>query len=140
MAERLTAKLMRWLIFSVVLALVPLAFTALRLSTRGDSPSLLTCLLRAISRGELLLIAAILCGRSSGELVGSGTSYRISKTISAGGAVILLMLAALYFADVTAAQLSGQHIEAALVQKVSLILFVCGLFCSASCLTLAELQ
>lgn len=104
---RLFEKLVRWCIFSVLLALVPIAFTALRLSTRTDSPPLAESVVHVLARGDLLLIAALLSARASGEILGSGASYRVLKLIANGGATIILLFAALYFADVTAAQLSG---------------------------------
>ena len=138
--KRVFEKLIHWMIFSVLLALVPLVFSAFRLFSRGNFSSLDASITDVLSRGELLLIAAILCAGASGEVFKSGPSFRILKTISTGGAILLLLFSALYFADVTALQLSGGHMDGSLIQQTSLQVFLASVVCSASCVALAELQ
>jgi len=77
-------KLLRWLIFSVLIALCPIVSNALILLTKDADASLAAL----VGRGELLLIVAGMCARGLGQLVAAGTgTYRKMKLIAAGGSI-----------------------------------------------------
>jgi hypothetical protein len=59
-------KLVRWLIFSVVISLLPLLFRFALEATDGKSPTLSDLL----SQGELLLISSAIAAAAVGELIG----------------------------------------------------------------------
>lgn len=132
-------RIVRWFFFSVLLALVPLVFAALRFYTRAPSVPLTESFAHILGRGDLLLIAAILSARASGELIGSTPTYRAFKVIASGSAVLILLFAALYFADVTAAHLAGNQLDVLVVRYTSMYIFAAAVVCSASCVALAEL-
>ena len=91
-------KIIHWLIFSVLLALTPIGINCIFTFTIGKIPTLATL----FSRGELLLIAAILTGRAIGELIPGGGNRRIPKLIAGGSCVIVLILASAWFGLITA--------------------------------------
>ena len=138
--ERVFEKVVRWLVFTVLLALVPIAFSIFRLSTRDGSIPLADSVGSVLSGGELLLIAAILCGGAAGELFGAGPRFRVLKVLSSGAAILLLLFSAMYFADVTAIRLSGGTLDNVLVQQTSVQVFFAAVVCSASCISLSELR
>jgi hypothetical protein len=71
-------KLVSWLFFSVLLALVPLLISALIQLTHGQAVNLETTL----AHGELLLITAGLCAASAGELIGTGPVKKMFERLS----------------------------------------------------------
>jgi len=89
---------------------------------------------------RLFLAAALLCGGASGEIFGSPSDYRILKTISAGAAIILLLFSAMYYADVTVAQLFGKAIDSALVEKTSLQVLVGSVAIGSICVALGAFE
>jgi hypothetical protein len=136
---RIFERLVRWLIFSVVLAIVPLVFAAFRLSSRAQLSLLADSVSEILARGDLLLVAAILAARASGEIIGSSSSYRLLKIVANGSAILILLFGALYFADVTAVQMAGEVINDAMVCTTSTYVFFSSVVCGASCIALAEL-
>jgi hypothetical protein len=130
------AKLTRWTIFSVLLALVPLLVSALIRATRRQAADLDTIL----SNGELLLITVGLAGAAVGELIGSGRGVArpMRELISAGMSVVILVVSALYFADVAAAKAAAQVVDSPLIASVSLGVYVAALISSGACIALAE--
>lgn len=131
MAEKIT----RWIIFDVVVALLPLAFNALRSITKTG-----TCTLEAVTgKGELLLIASALCAAAIGQLLASDQpKYKVRRLLAGGATTALLMLAALYFAF---ADDFPKVAAAAAIQRVcyvSITMFVFGVIASVSCLVIAE--
>jgi len=127
-------KILRWLIFSVVIALLPLAFNLLRFSSRGTPLSLLTIL----SNGELLLISAAIAAAAAGELFASGQNYIKAKLFAGGGCVIVLILASFLFADISVAIASGEKISQEAVSTNSIVIFILTVVASGSCVALSE--
>ena len=140
--EQLLGKIIRWGIYTVLLALVPLTFSMFRLAIRGDDISLKESMFTVLSRGDLLLIAVILCGGAMGELSYAGRSYRVLKMVSAGGATIILLFSAFLFADVSFAQLTGDgmSMDHSLVRETSIKVFCAAVVCSGSCVALSDLR
>jgi hypothetical protein len=128
-------KLLRWLIFGVAIALMPIVFGYVHLSIRGGGAGLTAI----VGNGELLIVVAAMCAAAVGELLGSPESLRRSKIAAGGASVILLMLSSLYYADVAAASATGAHIDAELVAISSMAFYFVGLICCASCVVLSEL-
>ena len=130
----MSEKLVRWLMFSVVLALIPIAFETLSLLTRGKSATVG----QMLEHGELYLVATGLCATATGELFGSGERLPRKKIICGGATIIVLLFAALCFADVSAAQIGGGAVEVDVVRNLSLLLLGCAVLSSAACVKLAE--
>lgn len=128
-------KLTKWLIFSVFLALVPLAVSLLFQFTHTKQVNLET----SLAHGELLLITAVICASSMGELFGAGPRYKIPKILSGGASVLIFLFTVIYFADVSANNfLNSAIIDKFMVCKISIILFISAFFTSACCITLSE--
>ena len=134
--DRILTSLARWLVFTVLLSLVPIGFSALQLLSRGIDLSLRESLHEVLGRGDLLLIAAILCGGATGELFASGTSYRMLRIIAAGGAILILTFSAMLFGDLAAAQLSGQAVDSLHIERMSTWFFGAAVVSGASCIAL----
>lgn len=132
MAEKLT----RWFLFGVIVALLPVIFNYLHLRTRASSVSFDDI----AGRGELLLVAAGIAATAIGDLLGSSASMKVPKIIAGGFSVIVLGLASLYFADVAAAYLSNQNINAHIVSNTSLTLLLSAIVTGGSCIALAEVK
>ena len=80
--------LMRWFVFSVLVALLPLVLNALIVATDAEPFSLV----QLVARGELLIIAAALCAGAIGDLIGRGTQRASAKIVAGGACVMLLFL------------------------------------------------
>jgi len=114
--------LLRWFIFGVLLALVPLVASAFDELTKGTF-----LLINVLSHGELLLITVGICGSSIGGLIGSKPFKDNLKVITGGGALIIAILASLYFANISnSVDISDPQI----IQSTSLSLFFSGLITS----------
>jgi hypothetical protein len=86
MAE-ISRKLARWIIFGVLVALVPLAYSYLDLIVKHRPATI-----EAVANdGGLLLIISAICAGSLGELIGSGNGAIIAKIISSGATIIILL-------------------------------------------------
>ena len=123
-------KLIHWLIFSVLLALTPIGLNCLFTFTIGKVPTLASL----FSKGELLLISAILTGRAIGELIISGGNRRISKLILVGCCVIILMFASAWFGLMSA----GISTDTDFVSWSSIVVFVVAVCLSGGCILLTE--
>lgn len=126
-------KLVKWLFFSVFLALLPLAFNAFGLLFQSQDLTLDGLL----QNGELLLVAASLSAAAIGELIGSGPNRRLAKIVSGGGAVLVLCMASFFFA-IVASTTNNENADVSFVAWTSVVFFVCAIFAGGSCLSLAE--
>ena len=126
----LPEKLTRWLIFSVLISLVPLftSYAGLLLDGRPASLHTLT------GRGELLLITTTLAAAAIGELIPSGRERGTQKLLAGGSCIVIVLFSSLLFAAVQ----SRAQSDASLVFALSLSLFCGTLLASGSCLYLAH--
>lgn len=131
-----TEKMVKWALFSVVMALVPLVASALSQATRGASPTIA----ELVSRGELLLITAALCARSCGELFGSNDTQKLPRILAGGAAILVLLLAAIYFSDVTALHRAAVTLNTTVIANTSFVLYLSSVVVGASCIFLSEAQ
>ena len=137
----MSEKLIRWIIFSVLMALVPLLVDVLWIVTRGGTEALTSVL----ARGELLLITAALCAASVGELFGSGNDRRSRKVISGGAALLILLVSALYFVHVSEAyaHVSEAYVgkerppDVGVIRTISILLYTSAVVSSGSCVWLS---
>ncbi|MBN4056090.1 hypothetical protein JYT20_00040 [Rhodothermus sp. AH-315-K08] len=129
----LTARLVKWLIFSVVLALLPIAFNAIHVLTRSGDPTLENLL----GGGELLLVAAAISAASIGYLVPGGKDRPVRRIVAAGGAVIVLVMTSYYFADIAAAPVSPP-LDTSVITLLSGLFFLFAVLAGAGCVALEE--
>jgi hypothetical protein len=130
-------KLIRWALFGVSFALLPIVFNALSAATRNQ-PITLELLLR---NGELLLISTAIAAGAAGELVGGdqATGSRLRPGLI-GLSVIVVCASSLWFADIAAAVRSGIQINEGLVAGGSIIVFVLTAITAACCIVVSELK
>ena len=123
-------KLIRWFIFSVLSALVPLAigYMALTLDRREPSLQMVT------ARGELLLISSTIASAAVGELIAGGRNKATQKLLAGGSCMLLVLLSSLFFAAIQ----GRQHADPESVLVTSLWLFAGTLLASSSCVYLAH--
>lgn len=126
-------KIIKWLIFSVVLALLPFAFNYLRLSSRSIDPTFINI----FGNGELLLVAAGIAAAAVGDLIGSGSGHKIAKLFAGGGSVVVLCLASLHFADVASLK-NSPTFDADVVVVSSMWFFIFAIISGAGCISLGE--
>jgi len=128
-------KLAIWVVFGVGLSLLPILFDATRASIVGGKSSFT----EAMGRGELLLVTTTLCAASAGELFGSGEAAKVSKIVSGGVAVILLILCAFFYAEVSSLlRATPANVKKDMVRNLSCALFICGAAASLSCVILSK--
>jgi hypothetical protein len=116
-------KLIRWYIFSVLIALAPLLVGYLTLSLDRGVPALY--LLTA--RGELLLISTTISSAALGEMLPGGRGSAVPRLIAGGSCVLLVVLSSLFFAAIQA----RPDPNPVSVFTTSVWLFGCTLFASS---------
>lgn len=134
--------LAKWLIFSVLISLVPIAFSYQKIWVRsGNVPSLE----QILSGGELFLLACALCASSVGGLIGSSRDRMLAKTAIGGISIIIVAAASMIFADVSAASTAGAgagqlnyELNKSLITLLSIVYFACSLIVSGVGVILAE--
>jgi hypothetical protein len=129
-------KFLRWLLFGVCVALMPLGWNALRTVIRGGIPTLQ----ELCSHGELFLIAGAIAARALGEIVASGRDLGIYKLLSGVGCVGVLMVSSVLFADVSGYLSMGQSYDKASTAWISIYIYLFNLFASGSCVILSTLS
>jgi hypothetical protein len=136
----MSPRLLRWALFSVIIALLPLVFRFVWDHTQMQvrNPSIASLL----DEGELLLISAALAAAAIGELLPQAwrTSPAVSSPppqtviISSGCSVITVLFSSLYYAAVS----SSSTVKPNVVAIVSVVLFLISLVSSAGCVILSE--
>jgi hypothetical protein len=123
------AKLLKWGIFPVVVSLIPFVLVALSLWS-DDKVVLLSSLW---PHGELLLVSTSLAAEAVGDLIPTGPGAERVKIVSAGSCVILLIVAALWYALI-----QGHAYRVSKISEGSIVLFLFTVMASACCKLLAE--
>lgn len=131
MAERVV----RWFVFSVVLALLPLAFRFAWQSTSSNTPTVANIL----SQGELLLVSAAIAAAAVGELVARGRQSPIMQILACGGCIGSVLFSSLYYAVVSTHH-SQTPIFESTVSSISFWMFGLTVVSSAGCISLAETE
>jgi len=124
----------KWVAFSVVLALVPLLFSWIYGEIFGIDRTLESIL----ATGELYLITAGLCAAGVGELVSATNERTKSRLVSGSITVVLLLLAALLFAAVSTPSGAPNPPDTTVVMRTSLYLYGASVVASTVCAILAD--
>lgn len=123
-------KLTRWLIFNVMIALVPLSAGFLGLHLGRQVPSLHTL----TARGELRLISSAIAAAAVGELIPAGRARATPKLCAGGSCILLVLLSSLFFSAIQA----RQDADPQSILSMSLWLFAGTLLAGFSCVYLAH--
>lgn len=117
-------KLVRWFMFSVLIALAPLAASYFSLQVDRREPTVEVLL----GRGELLLICATIAAAAIGELIPTGREKPVRKLVAGGSCMAVVVASSLYFAIIQA----RADPDPAPVAQMSIRLFV-GMVLAAGC-------
>lgn len=123
-------KLTRWIIFNVMVALVPLFAGYLGLQLGREEPGLHVL----TARGELLLVSSAIAAAAVGELIPAGRSKAAFKLCAGGTCILLVLVSSLVFAGIQA----RQDTDPKSVLGLSLGLFAGTLLASFTCVYLAH--
>lgn len=140
--------LVRWVIFSVIFALLPVfakalvLFTGLMSAPSGGQPSInLTfneILARTCGDGELLLVATAIAAAGIGEIVSSnGQNRRLARVIIGGGLLLIVALSSLWYAIIVGSQTSP---DASLIAQGSLVVWFSSVTAAAASVVIASLD
>jgi hypothetical protein len=125
--------LLRWSLFGVAFATLPIAYNALSALTRGNS----TSYGELVQHGELLLVSAGISAAAAGELFGRDeTSLRSTRLFLVGMCFIIVCLSSLWFADIA----SVPNVNQRVVAIGSTILFCCSVVCGGCCMILSQMR
>lgn len=134
LSAQMQHKMLRWVLFRLLIALTPLLFDYLRGAYRSAGMSLTT----VIEKGELLLVATGMCAGALGELFGSGRAALKGKLFAAFGCMFVLIFNCLCYADIRAAWLSDEPVKAEVVLTISFVFYSVAFLSSTCCLILSE--
>jgi hypothetical protein len=123
-------KLVRWFIFSVMVALAPLVISYLGLRLDRQQPRLYMLTMR----GEVLLISTTIASAAVGEIIASGRDNALLKLMAGGSSVLLVLYSSLLFAAIQGRQAADPQA----ILTASLVLFAGTLLASSGCVYLAH--
>ena len=128
-------KLLGWVGFNVVLALLPVLFDALVVLVTGSG----SMLSRILGQGGLLLLAVGLCSAAFGNLLlwPAGRYYR-RKVLATVFSVILISSASLCYGLVANLDKLGATPTDFGVVGVSMLIYLCAIINGGACVLLAE--
>lgn len=130
----MSEKIIRWVIFSVLFALLPICFHMLKIVSSGNVLSLES----VFGSGELLLIGAAISAAAIGELVVGNAYKKKAKLTVSGACIFLLALNSLWYADVSSAATSTTTYDLNVIASGSVIMFFITLTVSGLCVALSE--
>lgn len=133
----LLAAFIRWLLFGIVLAVLPVAVNWISLQTRDLDASHTVVL----GSGELLLVSAVLGATATGDLMGARSRrFLVFRTMLTGFNVILMILASLWFADVAATIRADDKVDREFVAFGSLVVFATTIIICACSFVVTRLE
>ncbi len=125
-------KLANWLMFGVLLALVPIIFDYLitYMSTGSNEISIF------LSKGELFIVSVAISANACGSYIASKTDSYGLKPLITGSSIILIIISSLLFAAISTAY--GQSYDPVKIQFISVLMFLLNLGASAGCILLGD--
>lgn len=136
-AAQIREKLLRWGLFGVCFAILPIAFNALSAATRNQEVTLVVLL----SRGELLLVSAAISAAAAGELFGrEEVLMKSTRLFLIGMSFLTVCGSSLWFADIASVARDGKELNEQLVAYGSISVFLLSVITSGCCVILSELK
>jgi hypothetical protein len=120
----------RWLLFTVIFALIPLAGVFLHPLFLGKPAALQP----VVAHGELLIISVALAADALGDLIASSKAWEVPKLVAGGVCAISIGLASLLFSEVY----FDESVRPEIVLTTSLWIFGTTLIVSGCCKILAD--
>jgi hypothetical protein len=125
-------KLLRWVLYTVIIALIPLLFTLINLATYSRPLTLIS----VTEHGEMLLIASVLGAGAIGELLTTKTRpLSLAQELSLWATLVLVIVSSMWFAAIAAA---GGIPNPNVVSWGSMVMLLCVIFSSGGCVYLSE--
>jgi hypothetical protein len=129
--------LLRWSLFSVIFAVLPVAFNALSAATRGEVAGYETL----VGRGELLLVSVGISAAAAGELFGQDERLlKSTRLFLVGMSFITVCIASLWFADIANLVRTNEYHNQHIVALGSTVVFFCAIVTGACCMVLREMK
>lgn len=128
-----------WLIYTVVISLLPIGFHALQFINRGEPVKLFNIL----SNGELLIISVGMAATAIGEALWRKSNNLVHNSLVlhiVGICFLLLIVSAFYYADVAAMNMAKNIVEEQVLVKNSLLLYLFTFISSSCCIVLLEMN
>lgn len=123
--------LLRWFLFSVLLALLPLGFAALAKNLDGE----LVSVFKLVSGGELLLVSVGITGAAVGDLLGRKRDNGNWELAAGWCSVVLVALTAFYYSRVDSVPTEHLH----RLVSGSLYIFVASIMAGAVCVLIGNM-
>jgi hypothetical protein len=129
--------LLRWLLFSVLIAVLPIGFNGIFMVNRSE-PLVWKSLL---AHGELYLISVAVTAAALGEMFGREGGKKLTRMCLTGLSCILIAISSVLFADTAsiARQAEGQ-MNIDFVAWGSITFFVFSVVTGACCIVVSELR
>lgn len=131
--ESVIEKLLLWIVFNVIIALLPFFSRGMAASLNGKAVNWQGIL----SDGELFLVAAAIAGGALGDLLLSGSKRRMPKIVVGGGCVVCVMLACFLYAYVRANTGAAGKLTPEGIYLLSRNIFIATFFAGAGCMILS---
>ncbi len=128
---RIAERVVAWLFFSVLFALLPLAFNGGVLLVQG----LQVNLTQLLSKGELLIVCAGIAAGATGEVLTSNINRRLTRILATSSCIIILALASFIFAYISSA--ASVPLNGAKIAELSITIFVLTLLTSTPCILMS---
>jgi hypothetical protein len=132
--DSVSKKALRWMIFNVVIALIPLAARAIIALFHKKPVSIEAILLD----GELLLVTAAINAGAIGELIGTANKRGLYQIVVVGASMVSLIFSCLLYAHIIATGSTG--LDEAIIYKTSIGLFGVTFIAGLNCIILSELE
>jgi len=127
-------RLLRWFIFTVLVALAPLLVYGASTLIEGNqvTDELL------FGKGELLLICCALAAAAIGDIITSGRELETYKLICGGSCVIVVFFTSALYDNIAQHIQLKTHYEPGVVANLSIISFTVTIISAAACLALSR--
>ncbi|MGK7933147.1 MAG: hypothetical protein AB4041_17180 [Microcystaceae cyanobacterium] len=135
-------KLVQWLCFTVIIALIPLGFSAFRLFVKEESTTFKEVIATILGAGELLIIAVAIDADAIGEIVTLKSNIPTLLVIPTVAACVLLIAFVSYgYTELSSVSIvSKTESKKTSAIKISVYLFIASLLVSGFCKFLASLE
>jgi len=128
--------LVRWSLFSVTIALLPVVLNAFALMTRGQPMSYSAM----VGNGELLLVSVAISAGAMGELIAAERQpFTGTWQLLIGLSVVIVLLASAWFADIASAIRAGEYVSRHSIALGSTVVFACATLVGACCIMLSRM-
>ncbi|WP_433825755.1 hypothetical protein ACQP2E_27030 [Actinoplanes sp. CA-015351] len=137
LAPLASEKVIRWLMFGVAFATLPLLLNLLLAVTSSREIGIG----QLLGQGELLLVSAGVAASGAGELSGEAIeALRRFQIFLSGAAYILVCIASVWFASTATLKAGGQKVNETAVANGSLVLFAAAIITGMCCVGLSRMR